>query len=101
VWFGTRYGEFQTVEALQAAIAAHTLVPTKVRRALERDAVVGVGQPLGSWPAGQPSRELISELLVASHDLSEGRAALRSLLMLTVLLVAAVVAVAVVVTLSG
>ena len=101
VWFGTRYGELQTVEALQAAIAAHAVVPARVRRALERDAAVGVGQPLGSWPAGQPARELISELLVADHDLSQGRAALRALLMLTALLVAAVVAVAVAVTLSG
>ena len=54
VWFGTRYGEFQTVEALQAAIAAHAVVPTRVRRALERDAALSGGQPPASWSAGQP-----------------------------------------------
>ena len=39
---------------------------------LERDAALSGGQPPASWSAGQPSRELISELLVADHDLSKG-----------------------------
>ena len=101
VWFGTRAGELPTVEALQAAIGANAVIPPAVRTTLQRDAAVGVGEPLTSWPAGQPSGELIAELLTADQDLSQGRAAVRGLLMLVGLLVVAVVAVAIVVTLGG
>jgi hypothetical protein len=101
VWFGTRVGELPTVEALQVAISANAVIPPTVRTTLQRDAAVSIDEPSASWPAGQPSRELISELLAADHDLSQGRAALRGLLMLIGLLVAAVVAVAIVVTLGG
>lgn len=101
VWFGTRSGEFQTTQALQAAIAVHALIPPNVRRTLERDAAVTAGRSLASWPAGQPSRELLSELLAADQDLSQGRTALRGLLMLLALMLGTVVAVALVVTFSG
>ena len=101
VWFGTRAGELPTVEALQTAIGANAVIPPAVRMALQRDAAVGVGEPLVNWPAGQPSGGLIAELLTADQDLARGRAALRGLLLLVGLLVAAVAAVVIVVTLGG
>ena len=98
VWFGTRAGELPTVDALQTAIGANAVIPPAVRATLQRDAAVSVAEPLASWPAGQPSGELIAELLTADQDLAQGRAALRGLLLLVGLLV---VAVAVVVMVGG
>jgi len=101
VWFGTRAGELPTVEALQTAIGANAVIPPAVRATLQHDAAISVGEPSASWPAGQPSGELIAELLTADQDLAQRRAALRRLLILVGLLVAAVLAVAIVVTLGG
>jgi hypothetical protein len=90
-----------TVDALQEAITAYAVIPPGVRRALQRDAAVSVGQPLASWPAGQPSQELLADLLAAGQVSSQGPAAVRGLLVFAALLVASAIAVAVAVTFGG
>jgi hypothetical protein len=93
-WFGSRHGELQTVQDLQAAIGDYALLGSDLRTALEADRTGRPGRPL----AGPGPLQLVRPHLAhgaqeaPSSDPSIGRGLLALALLVGILVVVLIVA---------
>ncbi len=101
LWFGTRVGELATLDVLQDAIRDYAVIPTAVRVSLERDAAASTDQVAAAWLVGHAAGELGHSVVAADPGRWRWQARRRALWVLAALLLAAVVAVTVVIQLSG
>jgi hypothetical protein len=92
-WFGSRHGELQTVQDLQAAIGDYALLGSDLRTTLEADQTGRPDRPLAGPGPLQPARpHLTHGAQERSSDPSIGRGLLELALLVGILIVVLIVA---------